>query len=86
MAEDQDTERKEQQEHASACEESPDVSAESATVAPLPTLSLLQTASKENAIFDEDQALVEAAKVGDRQAFSKLYSKHHGRVFAMCSR
>jgi RNA polymerase sigma-70 factor (ECF subfamily) len=35
---------------------------------------------------DEDHALVEAAKAGDQRAFSRLFERHHGRVFAMCTR
>lgn len=37
-------------------------------------------------VEDEDHALVEAARAGDRAAFSKLFQRHHGRVYAMCSR
>ncbi|MCP4504490.1 MAG: RNA polymerase sigma factor [Deltaproteobacteria bacterium] len=87
MAEEKNTDLGELKKHDASCEESPTVSAETAaSIASLPSLSLLQTPAKEAVVFDEDQALVAKAKVGDRQAFSKLYSKHHGRVFAMCSR
>jgi RNA polymerase sigma-70 factor (ECF subfamily) len=37
-------------------------------------------------LVDEDSALVEAARAGDRAAFSSLFERHHRRVFAMCSR
>jgi RNA polymerase sigma-70 factor (ECF subfamily) len=35
---------------------------------------------------DEDAALVDAARAGDRRAFEALFRKHHRRVFAMCTR
>lgn len=35
---------------------------------------------------DEDEALVRAAQAGDRAAFTTLFDRHHGRVYAMCSR
>lgn len=35
---------------------------------------------------DEDEALVRAAQAGDRAAFAALFDRHHGRVYAMCSR
>lgn len=38
------------------------------------------------AIVDEDEDLVGAARRGDQAAFTKLFERHHGRVFAMCSR
>jgi RNA polymerase sigma-70 factor (ECF subfamily) len=35
---------------------------------------------------DEDAALVEAARRGDQAAFTRLFERHHGRVYAMCAR
>ena len=35
---------------------------------------------------DEDEDLVELARNGDAPAFSKLFERHHGRVYAMCCR
>lgn len=37
-------------------------------------------------IIDEDASLVEAARRGDQVAFTKLFQRHHGRVYAMCTR
>lgn len=37
-------------------------------------------------IVDEDANLVEAARRGDQAAFTKLFERHHGRVYAMCTR
>lgn len=37
-------------------------------------------------VVDEDAALVEAARRGDRAAFTRLFERHHGRVYAMCAR
>ena len=35
---------------------------------------------------DDDAALVARAKTGDSAAFSALFVKHHGRVYAFCAR
>jgi RNA polymerase sigma-70 factor (ECF subfamily) len=37
-------------------------------------------------IVDEDHDLVQAARAGDRAAFTRLFERHHGRVYAMCAR
>lgn len=37
-------------------------------------------------LLDEDEPLIRAARAGDRQAFSTLFERHHGRVYAMCCR
>lgn len=34
----------------------------------------------------DDEALVARARAGDRAAFGQLFTRHHGRVTAMCSR
>jgi RNA polymerase sigma-70 factor (ECF subfamily) len=46
----------------------------------------LKVAPAVREIVDEDHDLVEAARAGDRAAFSRLFERHHGRVYAMCSR
>ena len=51
-----------------------------------PALQLAVTTPQEAAIHDVDASLVERAKAGDQHAFSELYERHHGRVFAMCTR
>lgn|GEM_PF-187798 len=92
MADADDTEPVDQQQHdpdEGMCEESPDVSADALSndAHAMPALSLLR--AKERQVerpLDEDRALVHAAKAGDRAAFSKLFEKHHGRVYAMCTR
>ena len=45
----------------------------------------LRTRTKVTGV-DADLALVEAARNGDRRAFSQLFDRHHGRVYAMCAR
>lgn len=35
---------------------------------------------------DEDAPLVDAARRGDQAAFTELFERHHGRVYAMCAR
>ncbi|MCC7072434.1 MAG: RNA polymerase sigma factor [Deltaproteobacteria bacterium] len=34
----------------------------------------------------DDEALVARARAGDRAAFAQLFTRHHGRVTAMCTR
>lgn len=38
------------------------------------------------AFLAEDTALVLRAQAGDRAAFGKLFERHHGRVYGMCTR
>ncbi|OGQ10591.1 MAG: hypothetical protein A2138_07570 [Deltaproteobacteria bacterium RBG_16_71_12] len=35
---------------------------------------------------NDDEALVARARAGDRAAFGQLFTRHHGRVTAMCTR
>ncbi len=63
----------------------------SSHVAPAPAASdaerpALRLVAQAAPIEDADHDLVEAAKNGDQAAFTKLFERHHGRVFAMCSR
>lgn len=37
-------------------------------------------------VVDDDADLLRRARQGDRTAFGALYTRHHGRIFAMCSR
>lgn len=39
-----------------------------------------------DAFLAEDNALVLRAQAGDRAAFGKLFERHHGRVYGMCTR
>jgi RNA polymerase sigma-70 factor (ECF subfamily) len=88
----EDTEQADHQQRApvdGAGEESPDVSANALShdIQASPVLSLVGTSEQaQDRPLDEDRALVRAAKAGDRSAFSKLFEKHNGRVYAMCTR
>lgn len=37
-------------------------------------------------VLADDEALVARARAGDRAAFGQLFTRHHGRVTAMCTR
>ena len=52
-----------------------------------PTLNLIDT--QYNALADkkqQNQALIDAAKLGDKAAFKQLYELHVGRVYGLCFR
>lgn len=51
-----------------------------------PNLRPLRVLSGNERAVDEDASLVEAAQAGDQAAFAQLFERHHGRVYAMCSR
>ncbi len=52
-----------------------------------PTLAnLANLVPRADGVIDEDAALVERARRGDRSAFGQLFERHHGRIHGMCAR
>ena len=54
-------------------------------VQPAPAV-LNDLAPRADGVVDEDAALVERARRGDRAAFGQLFERHHGRIHGMCAR
>ncbi len=71
-------------------EPKPAPAAEDATLSISAATPLAQPAARRQPVcvdvVDEDAALVDAARRGDQAAFTRLFERHHGRVYAMCSR
>ena len=50
------------------------------------TPPLANLAPRADGVVDEDAALVERARRGDRAAYGQLFERHHGRIHGMCAR
>jgi len=47
---------------------------------------LTDLAPRADGVVDEDAAIVERARRGDRTAYGQLFERHHGRIHGMCAR
>lgn len=50
------------------------------------TPELANLAPRADGVVDEDAAIVERARRGDRSAYGQLFERHHGRIHGMCAR